>query len=228
MTNLRTRATGAGQFSSPQLILTNSCDAHQGVKNECERTRAGAIPLAGAKISRRSIMNMFVGSAAVAGATVLPCQPVAAKALAVETEHASQELRDLILELDKAHDVLMQKAEVYEVVYAQWKAWSATHPEPRKYGTRIYRKWIKWHDRLMDKIGFYDARDAKMAAAEVHKKARTAVAKFESRHLNDVALKVAAAHVFEAVKGTHEAIICQGVTIDMGRMALAGSYPVVN
>lgn len=73
MTNLRTRATGAGQFSSPPLILTNSAGADQGVKKEREPSPAGGIPSGGAQISRRSVMNMVVGATAVLGA-----MPVAA------------------------------------------------------------------------------------------------------------------------------------------------------
>jgi hypothetical protein len=178
-------------------------------------------------------MNMFVGSAAVVGAAALPCQPAAAKAaLTIDTAHASQELVDLIRALDEVHEVLKEKQEAYDGVHEQWLIWSKAHPEPRKYGTRTYRKWNKWHDRVMEEIGFYDARDAKMDAAKVQQEARLAVAKFESRHLNDTALKVAAAVVFEG-GGEHDigyrgAIICQGITIDLMRMSLAGSYPVLN
>lgn len=66
MKPLSNSATGAEQFSSAELIPDSRLIAGQGVKNEGEPSGASQIPSSGAAISRRSIMNMFVSSAAVA------------------------------------------------------------------------------------------------------------------------------------------------------------------
>ena len=125
--------------------------------------------------------------------------------------------------------MLKEKQGTFDAIYEQWRIWSKAHPEPRKYGTRVYRKSHKRQDRLMEEIGFSDAQGEQPGAAQVQREARLAVAKFESRHLNDVAMKVAAALLFEGgVQGVSSgAIICQGVTIDLMRMSVTGSYPVL-
>jgi hypothetical protein len=178
-------------------------------------------------------MNMLVSSTiagtaipAAADAAILSAAP---KALTIDTAHASQELADLILALEKVHDVLKEKQEAFDAVYEQWRIWSKANPEPRKYGTRVYRKWSKRQEKFMEQSGFCEARGEQIDAAQVQQEARLAVAKFESRHLNDVALKVAAAVLFEGgQKSVKGGIICQGLTIDLMRMSVAGSYPVLN
>jgi hypothetical protein len=137
----------------------------------------------------------------------------------MDTQKASQELRDLVLALDKVNDVLKEKQEAYDEVYEQWRVWSKTNPEPRRYVPRQYRKWSNRQDKFMAAVGFYEARDAQMDAAKVQREARIAVAEFKSRDLNDVALKSAAALVYEGTTKANGVIICQGITIDMLRMA---------
>ncbi|UGY23552.1 hypothetical protein HU675_0037285 [Bradyrhizobium septentrionale] len=62
-------ATGAEQLSSSLLIPDSGPIAGLGVKIEGEPSGASSIPSGGTGINRRSIMNMFVSSAAVAAAT---------------------------------------------------------------------------------------------------------------------------------------------------------------
>jgi hypothetical protein len=89
-------APGAVQLSSRALIPTSPANAGRGVTAEPEPRRNSAIPSVGAVVSRRLLMNVIVGSAAVAvGAAALPCQPAAAKAIAIDAAPSSQELRDL-------------------------------------------------------------------------------------------------------------------------------------
>lgn len=64
-------APGGVQLSSSSVILTTSADAGQGVKNEREPSGAPSIPSGGIGVNRRSVMNMFVSSVAVA-ATAAP------------------------------------------------------------------------------------------------------------------------------------------------------------
>ncbi|WP_038380870.1 hypothetical protein [Bradyrhizobium elkanii] len=68
MKALSKSATGAEQLSSAELIPDSRAIAGQGVKNEGEPSGASSIPSCGTGINRRSIMNMFVSSAAVAAA----------------------------------------------------------------------------------------------------------------------------------------------------------------
>ncbi|MGY4193364.1 hypothetical protein [Bradyrhizobium sp. USDA 4520] len=84
-------AQGAEQLSSSQLIPDSRSIAGQGVKNEREHSGASQIPSGGTGINRRSIMNMFVSSAAAA---------VAAPAVALASAPESD---DPIFDLIEAH-----------------------------------------------------------------------------------------------------------------------------
>jgi hypothetical protein len=168
-------------------------------------------------------MNMFVGSAAVAGATALSHQPAAASSVVMDVQQASQELRDLVTAVHEADEVLKAKQTIYDEAYDQYRAWAKINPEPRVYGHRAYRKWENRHDKFMTSIGFFDAQEAHRDALVAHREARMAAAKFESRDLNDVALKAAAAVAFETHKGMHESIISQGITLDVMRMMVVAN-----
>ena len=58
--------------------------------------------------------------------------------------------------LSDVDDVLKEKAAIYDAIHEQYTAWSKLNPEPRKYGSRIYRKWENRHAKLMARIGFYE------------------------------------------------------------------------
>jgi GTP cyclohydrolase II len=116
-------------------------------------------------------MNMLVGSAAVATATALPHQPASAMPL-YDPEKVSPELRDLMRALCDVNDVLKEKAAIYDAIHEQYTAWSKLNPEPRMYGSRIYRKWENRHDKLMARIGFYEAQENWRDAADDQQKAR--------------------------------------------------------
>src|SRR5437870_10792913 len=78
-------APGAVQLSSPPVILTSHAPAGQGVKNEPEPSRGSEIQSSGAVISRRSVMNMFVSTAAiVAVPTTAPASPQTSDRRALE------------------------------------------------------------------------------------------------------------------------------------------------
>jgi len=87
-------APGAVQLSSPPVIPLAPVDARQGVKTSQNQPAVRRFRKAGPQSVGGHIMNMFVGSAAVAGAAALSHQPAAAKALAIDPAPASQE-RDL-------------------------------------------------------------------------------------------------------------------------------------
>jgi hypothetical protein len=94
----------------------------------------------------------------------------------------------------------------------------------RARGRRAYRKWDSRYEKFMAKIGFYDAQEAQRDAYLAHREARMAVAKFEPFDLSDVALKAAAAIVFEAeIKGARDSIISRGITMDVMRMMVVAN-----
>ncbi|MEY9180353.1 hypothetical protein ABIG06_002275 [Bradyrhizobium sp. USDA 326] len=64
-------ATGAGLFSSSSHKQESGADACQPGSARSERSACSGIPVPGA-VSRRSLMNVFVGAAAVAGAAIPP------------------------------------------------------------------------------------------------------------------------------------------------------------
>jgi len=68
-------APGAVQLSSPPVIPLAPVAAGQGVKNEPEPFSGSAIQKGGAAVNRRTLMNMLVGSAAIATAAALPHRP---------------------------------------------------------------------------------------------------------------------------------------------------------
>jgi hypothetical protein len=173
-------------------------------------------------------MNMFVSTAAiaatvpaVASATTLPQHP-ATPALLYDPQKVSPELCDLMSALNDVDDVLKAKAATYDAAQEQYRAWSNLSPEPRKYGSRTYRKWSNRQEKFTTKIGYYEAQEDWRDAADDQQKARRRVAEFRSRDLNDVAMKAAAAIVFEADgKGyRRDYLLAQGVTIDIAYLQM--------
>jgi hypothetical protein len=73
-----------------------------------------------------------------------------------DPERVSPVLCDLMHALSDVDDVLKEKAAIYDAIHEQYTAWSKLNPEPRKYGSRIYRKWENRHAKLMARIGFYE------------------------------------------------------------------------
>jgi hypothetical protein len=166
-------------------------------------------------------MNMFVGSAAVVGAAALPQQSATA-ALLYDPQKVSPELRDLMSALRDVDDVLKAKAATYDAAKEQYRAWSKLNPEPRAYRSRTYRKWSNRQEKFTTKIGYYEAQADWRDASDAQRDARRKAAVFRSRDLNDVAIKAAAAIVFEAEgKGYRsDYLLAQGVIIDIAKLQM--------
>jgi hypothetical protein len=87
-------APGAIQLSPPPVILTSPPDACQGVKAEPEPCRNSEIHSSGAVVSRRSVKNIIVSSAAI----------TAAPSIAIAGTDDDRQLLDLEKRILEAHD----------------------------------------------------------------------------------------------------------------------------
>ena len=76
---------------------------------------------------------------------------VASQALTIDAVHASRELGDLVLALEKMPAVLEEKQQAFDAVYEH----GACGRRRTQYGTRVYRKWQKWHDNVRHQGWYY-------------------------------------------------------------------------
>ncbi|MFB6449070.1 hypothetical protein [Bradyrhizobium tunisiense] len=101
MTNRPTSAPGAGQFSSPQLILTNSAGADQGVKNDGEPSHVAEIPSTGA-MTRRNLMHAL--TAGVVVTTAFRAKPAVATAREAKRAPGDEHLWSLYDNFERAYN----------------------------------------------------------------------------------------------------------------------------
>lgn len=146
-------------------------------------------------------MNMFVGSAALAGASV--AIPAAAKGPIDTPYPVSPELHDAVAALSEAEKALKAAHGKKAETWGQFKAWSEAHPEPPHHKRRAHMKWEKWHRKVYDQLGVNDAWDECRKARNSYSRARANVANFKATNENDLVLKCCAAALYEDGKQEH-------------------------
>ncbi|MCP1915894.1 hypothetical protein J2R96_008374 [Bradyrhizobium elkanii] len=202
MKALSNSAAGAEQLSSPKLIPDSHATAGQGVKNVGEPSGASQIPSAGTGMNRRSIMNMFVGGAALAGASVVG-EPVAAEPAKwkVDIDGARPELRDSIRALERAYNALKEASDAHNAAFLAWRAWEEKHPYPFQDGRPGRRKAAKKYDQMArkfaDSLGFDALSETHARARSLYRTAQLDLAKVRTTNFEELALKSAASVTFE-------------------------------
>jgi hypothetical protein len=230
MTVTTTSAPGAVQLSSRIDASTSPANASQIAGKGAEPDRVPAICKAqagGHRVTRRSLMNMFVGTAAVAGAatiagTEILSDPAAAAPL--EASETSPELRDAIVNVREAQEALEAAKKRFQDDDKMAAAWREANPEPKGPKSRRAQKrwWRKF--REMQDATETESWHAQLEAENKFREAQTALAKVRAKDMNELEIKAAAAYIYDAERMSSYgrlAIISYGVTLDLMRMKLA-------
>jgi hypothetical protein len=176
-------------------------------------------------------MNMFVGTAAVAGAatiagTEILSDPAAAAPL--EASETSPELRDAIVNVREAQEALEAAKKRFQDDDKMVAAWREANPEPKGPKSRRAQKrwWRKF--REMQDATETESWHAQLEAENKFREAQTALAKVRAKDMNELEIKAAAAYIYDAERMSSYgrlAIISYGVTLDLMRMKLAREDP---
>ena len=156
-------------------------------------------------ITRRSaVKNMMAATVALTGGAVaLPAVANAVpqwkdRALPLAVNDARPELRDAIHAFDAAHDKLLSTGRAHHAALKLYSAWEKKNhqPSPTR-GVRAWRKWRRRADKYEEEISFYPSYDAHQAASRTYREAQRQLARVRALNFDELALKSAAAMVFE-------------------------------
>lgn len=141
-------------------------------------------------------MNMFVGGAAMASATLAPEITLAKlEPTKIDRNAVRPELQHAFDRLEDAHEALKLAHSKFNVVWNEHKEWSKRNPQPTH--RRAYKKWDRREERHMIEIGFDAACDAKRTATEEYHSAQLALGHMRALDFNELAFKAAASVAFE-------------------------------
>jgi len=143
-------------------------------------------------------MNAFVGSAALAGASIVPNLRAEAFAEPLSIESASAELGRLAAVLDDATEALLAASAAYDETRAKIRAWEKRNREPSNAGgRRLYRKWAKRYNQHLEEISFDETFAKYQSARDCYNRARFEVASYEPRDLQEILVKSCLSIAFE-------------------------------
>jgi hypothetical protein len=140
-------------------------------------------------------MNMFVGSAAIVGASVIPDAIAAAPAQKPDIESARPELRNAFEALKAAYYALMDADMVHHVAWDLYKEWEKKNPMP---GTpRAFKKWARRSRKYLDEIKCDEGYEAWSKAKRDYREAQHNLGVIRAGDFNEIKLKAAASLAFE-------------------------------
>ncbi|WP_338830164.1 hypothetical protein [Bradyrhizobium sp. 27S5] len=226
-------ATGAEQLSSSLLTPDSGPIAGQGVKNDGEPSGVSQIPSGGTGMNRRSVMNMFVSGAALAGAAVVG-EPRPAESAempkAFDVDTARPELRDAIKTLEEAYYALRETDAVHSAAFKTWREWETKNPCPPP--GRAEKKWYRRSGKVRDELGLDASLEARERAQHLYRSAQLDVGKVGAVNFEELALKAAASVAFEG--GISESsrhhllmerqLVAFSVALDAVSLATAAGY----
>jgi hypothetical protein len=195
-------APGGVRLSPPSVIPTSHEGACQPESNPAEpktADRDSNSRTEGHGISRRSLMNMFVGSAALAGASVTPSM-AEAFAQPYGPEDASPELRAACSELRDTREEFDAKRKAYDAILDKVRDWQRRNREPSGATPRLYKKWARRYRKICDELQLDASWEEKDAARTRFNLARMKVANTKASDMRELTLKACIAKVFEGFK----------------------------
>jgi len=144
-------------------------------------------------------MNMVVGSAAVASASLI-AKPVESAPVSetkpLDLDAARPELRDAFNQLKKAHGEYQLAHGVYTDASRLVLTWERQNPPPS--APRAYRKWRKLDEKYAVEVNLEPKMDAMEKARDDYRAAQVALGRVRAKDINEVAIKSIAAITFEA------------------------------
>jgi hypothetical protein len=176
-------------------------DPHTNMTHESTTGDCGGV----FSVSRRSLMNMFVGTAiagaAVANAAAVISQPVfAAPAESLDAPEASPALHDAVVALHESHERLEAAKARFTADDLKMVEWRSNNPEPAG-GRAKKRYWRKW--REMQAATEEESWHAQLEAQKDFEAAQMAVARVTPRDENDLVLKAAVAATYDKERGIY-------------------------
>ena len=141
-------------------------------------------------------MNMFVGTAAVAGASLI-VEPARSENISrpLTLDVVRPELRDAFNRLKEAHGDYQLAHGAYMDANGRMAAWEGRNPVPPT--TRAYRKWDKRSYRYANELKLESKSDAMMKARDAYRAAQASLGMIVAADFYEVAIKSLAAITFE-------------------------------
>jgi hypothetical protein len=141
-------------------------------------------------------MNMFVGSAAVASASVFPeTAPATPAPKSLDVESSRPELRDAFRRLERAYETLLSTDATQEVAWNLYRDWERKNRQPNS--PRAFRKWARRSSKYLDEINHQSAYDAWTEAVRDYRDAQLNRGKVRAIDFNEMRIKAAASVAFE-------------------------------